>query len=300
MGADLFPSFSSHHIASEHGTIFARVSGEKSDEHPPLVLLHGFSQTHVIWHRIAPALAKKHRVIVMDLRGYGWSSAPEGDEAHETYSKREMAKDVLRVVEELGHARFALVGHDRGGRVAYRLALDHPGRLSRLALLDIVPTIAMWERIEAAPVALAAHWPLLARPSPEPENILLADPIGWLEGKLSGWSKAQSLAPFDPRTLKAYRDAFNEPSRIHAFCEDYRAGATLDREHDRLSLAKGETIDCPVLVLWGDAGIPASGASPLDAWKAFAPHASGAAISSGHFLAEENPAATLAALEAFL
>jgi haloacetate dehalogenase len=294
---DLFPGFESQYVSTPEGSIFCRIGGPKTGE--PLVLLHGFSQTHVIWHKIAPVLAQTRRVIAMDLRGYGWSSVPRSDTRHETYSKREMAKDVIHVVEELGHTRFALAGHDRGGRVSYRLALDHPGRISRLALLDIIPTIAMWERIESAATPMAAHWPFLALPEPEPETVLLADPVGWLDQKLSGWSKAKDLSAFDAGALRAYRDAFAVPERIHAFCEDYRAGATRDREQDKLSRERGEKIDCPVHILWGDAGIPASGTSPLDAWKDFAPDATGEAIDSGHFLTDENPAATLAALERF-
>lgn len=294
---DLFPGFESRYVPTKEGSIFARIGGPKAGE--PLVLLHGFSQTHVIWHKIAPALAKTHRVIAMDLRGYGWSSVPTSDSSHEIYSKRAMAGDVIAVVEALGHTRFSLAGHDRGGRVSYRLALDHPGRLKRLALLDIIPTIAMWERIESALTPLSAHWPFLARPAPEPETVLLADPVGWLDQKLAGWSKAQDLSAFHPAALRAYRDAFAVPERIHAFCEDYRAGATRDREQDQLSRERGETIDCPVHILWGDAGIPASGTSPLDAWKDFAPHATGEAIDCGHFLTDENPSATLAALERF-
>ena len=294
---DLFPGFESQYIATDEGSVFCRIGGPKTGE--PLVLLHGFSQTHAMWHKVAPALARKHRVILMDLRGYGWSSAPEGSADHATYSKREMAKDVIRVTEELGYTRFALAGHDRGGRVSYRLALDHPGRLTRLALLDIVPTIVMWERIESAETPMAAHWPFLARPAPEPETVLLADPAGWLNQKLSGWSKAGDLSAFDADALRAYHQAFAVPERIHAFCEDYRAGATLDRAQDAQSRAAGQTIDCPVHLLWGTAGIPASGSSPLAAWREFAPHATGEAIDSGHFLTDENPAATLAALEKF-
>ena len=294
---DLFPGFESQYIATDEGSVFCRIGGPKTGE--PLVLLHGFSQTHAMWHKVAPALARKHRVILMDLRGYGWSSAPEGSADHATYSKREMAKDVIRVTEELGYTRFALAGHDRGGRVSYRLALDHPGRLSRLALLDIVPTIVMWERIESAATPMAAHWPFLAGPKPQPETVLLADPAGWLNQKLSGWSKAGDLSAFDADALRAYHQAFAVPERIHAFCEDYRAGATLDRAQDAQSRAAGQTIDCPVHLLWGTAGIPASGSSPLAAWQEFAPHATGEAIDSGHFLTDENPSATLAALEKF-
>lgn len=294
--ADLFPGFESHTIATGEGSIFARVGGAGE----PLVLLHGFPQTHVMWHRIAPELARTHRVIVMDLRGYGWSSAPRSDERHTVYSKREMAKDVIRVVSALGHARFALIGHDRGARVAYRLALDHPGRVSKLALLDIIPTITMWERMDAKRAMQVYHWSFLAQAAPMPETLIGKAPTEWLEHTLASWTRSRDLKAFDARALAHYRAFFSDPSRIHATCEDYRAGATRDAEADEANRAEGETIDCPVLVLWGDAGIPASGTSPLDAWKTFAPKATGQAIDSGHFLAEENPAATLVALKAFL
>lgn len=296
--ADLFPSFESRYIATEEGSVFARIGGPKDGE--PVVLLHGFPQTHVMWHKIAPALAKTHRVIAMDLRGYGWSTAPRSDERHETYSKREMAKDVIRVIDELGYTRFSLVGHDRGARVAYRLALDHPGRLTKLCILDIIPTIDMWERMDAKRAMQVYHWSFLAQPQPMPEAMIGKAPTEWLEHTLASWTATKDLSAFEPRALAHYRAFFNDPQRIHATCEDYRAGASRDAEADEASRAKGDTITCPVLVLWGEAGIPASGASPLDAWKTFAPEATGEAIESGHFLAEENPEATLAALEAFL
>ncbi|MCZ8376007.1 MAG: alpha/beta hydrolase [Beijerinckiaceae bacterium] len=294
--ADLFPGFESLYVPTREGQVFARVGGKG----PPLVLLHGFPQTHVIWHRMAPELAKTHQVIAMDLRGYGWSSAPRGGPPHETYSKRAMAEDVLAVIDRLGHTRFALVGHDRGARVSYRLALDHPGRLTRLALLDIIPTLAMWERMDARRAMQVYHWSFLAQPAPMPETLIAKAPAEWLEHTLASWTAAKDLSAFDSRALRHYRAFFNDPARIHACCEDYRAGAGLDMDHDEASRQAGTRIDCPVLVLWGEVGIPAAGASPLEAWKIFAPHATGAPIRAGHFLPEENPADTLAAIKAFL
>src|SRR5829696_2861831 len=223
MTDDLFPGFASHWIDGEAGRVFARSGGSG----PPLVLLHGFPETHASFHRIAPALARTHTVVCPDLRGYGWSSAPKGDPVHETYSKRAMGRDVIRVMEKLGHVRFALAGHDRGARVAYRLALDEPGRVERLALLDIVPTFANWQRIREGQ-ADAPHWDYLARPFPQPETEIGRDPLAYFDGLLAKWSKDGTLEAFDPRALAAYRQSCNEPSRIHAFCEDYRAGATVD------------------------------------------------------------------------
>jgi haloacetate dehalogenase len=295
--ADLFPGFASKWINTEAGTIFARVGGEG----PPLALIHGFPETHVMWHRIAPELAKRFTVVAMDLRGYGWSTAPRGDGGREVYSKRAMAGDVVAVMQELGHVRFAAVGHDRGARVGYRLALDHPGRVERLALLDIIPTLLMWDRMDAKSAMQVYHWTFLAQPEPVPEKAIGGDPVAWLDHTLASWTKTKSLDGFDARALAHYRAFFNNPDRIHACCEDYRAGATTDLAQDREDKAAGKTIDCPVAVIWGAAGIPAAGASPLDAWReTFAPKAVGEAVDAGHFLAEENPQATLAALLPFL
>jgi haloacetate dehalogenase len=293
----LFPGFKAHWIDGPVGKIFARAGGEG----PPVVMIHGFPQTHGEWHRLAPELAKTHSVVCLDLRGYGWSAAPHGDGGQRTYTKRGMGEDVIAAMQALGHLRFAVVGHDRGARVAYRLALDHPGRVDRLALLDIIPTVSMWEGMDAARAMQVYHWTFLAQPEPVPEKLIKADPLGWLDHTIASWSRAKALDLFDPLAMLAYRESFNDPARIHAACEDYRAGATTDVEHDRADLAAGKRILCPTLILWGEAGIPAEGASPLDIWRAtFAPQAKGQAIDSGHFLPEENPAATLAALKPFL
>jgi haloacetate dehalogenase len=294
--ADLFPGFESRSFATDDGTIFARIGGEG----PPLVLVHGFPQTHVMWHRIAPALAKRFRIVAPDLRGYGWSSVPRSDSRHEPYSKRAMAMDILRIMDDLGHATFSLVGHDRGARVGYRLALDHPGRLTRLALLDIIPTITMWERMDATRAMQVYHWTFLAQGAPMPERLIGRMPVEWLEHTLASWTRAKDLSGFDPRALAHYRAFFNNPDRIHATCEDYRAGQSRDPEADEADRKASRMITCPTLILWGDKGIPAEGASPLDDWKPFAPGAQGRAIRAGHFLAEENAPETLAALEHFL
>ncbi len=297
MADDLFPGFELHWIDTEAGRIFARSGGSG----PPLVLLHGFPQTHVMWHRLAPELSRTHRIVCMDLRGYGWSSAPSGDKAHETYSKRAMGRDVVRVMEELGHVRFAVAGHDRGARVAYRLALDEPGRVERLALLDILPTFEVWRRIRAG-IQPAAHWEFLARPAPEPETEIGRDPLPYFEGLMRSWSGKKSLDFLDPRALAAYRQSCNEPSRIHAFCEDYRAGATLDPEQDEQDMAAGKKLACPTFLVWSARYLNRPGAAaPLDAWRdTFAPGITGSEVDCGHFVAEEAPAETLAALRGFL
>ena len=293
--ADLFPGFASHWIDCDAGRIFARSHGSG----PPLLLLHGYPQTHVMWHKIARELAEKFTVIAMDLRGYGWSSAPRSSKGA-AYTKREMAGDALAVMEALGHTHFSIVGHDRGGRVGYRLALDHPGRVDRLAVLDIVPTFEMWTGMDAARAMQVYHWLFLAQPEPMPENLIGKAPVEYLEHTLASWTATHDLGAFDPRALAHYRASFNDPSRIHAACEDYRAGATLDHAYDGADAAAGKKIMSPVLALWGGTGIPAQGTSPLQIWQKWAGNVQGQAIESGHFLAEENPAATLAALMAFL
>ncbi|MEM7567734.1 MAG: alpha/beta hydrolase [Pseudomonadota bacterium] len=292
--ADLFPGYESRTFSCEGARIFARVGGEG----PPLVCLHGFPQTHVMWHRLAPALATRFTLVLMDLRGYGWSSAPRSDgDNHETYSKRAMARDVVEVMSDLGHSRFACLAHDRGARVAYRLGLDQPSRLESLVLLDILPTIAMWERIESDPTFAerASHWRSLARPAPEPEDAVLSDPQAFLERTLNRWS-ASGLGAFDPSALEHYRRPIAVPERVHAMCEDYRAGATLDREADLRDWEAGRKIACPVRVIWGEAGFPASATGPLEAWRPFADDLDGEAVPGGHFVAEEAPQATLDAI----
>lgn len=252
-----------------------------------------------MWHHLAPTLAQTHSVVAMDLRGYGWSSAPRGDDGHETYSKRTMGEDVVAVMEALGHVRFALAGHDRGARIGYRLALDHPGRLERLALLDIIPTFRVWQAMAQDPDA-QPHWRFLAEPAPGPETEIGRDPIGYYEGLMRDWSGTKSLDAFDPSALAAYRQSWNEPSRIHASCEDYRAGATLDRDHDLIDVEAGRTIGCPVHLVWS-AGYLGRKSEPVAIWReTFAPAITDTKVPGGHFVAEEAAAETLAGLQAFL
>lgn len=292
---DFYPGFESHTVDVGEARLFCRVGGNG----PPVVLVHGFPQTHVMYHAIAPTLAKTHTVVVADLRGYGWSSVP-ASQAGAGYAKRVMGADIVRLMEQLGHARFAYVGHDRGARVGYRLALDRPERIERLTLLDILPTYKVWQAIERG-AAAAAHWAFLAGPEPVPETEILKDPVGYFEGLMAKWTKGGDLSAFAPAALAAYRMGFNEPNRIHAFCEDYRSGATIDRADDLADLKAGKRIKCPLLVLTGDFYLTSGGTDVLSAWReAFAPHAVGHVIDAGHFVAEENPAEVLAALVPFL
>ena len=294
--ADLFPGFASRTVSTEAGRIFARIGGEG----PPVLLVHGFPETAAQWHRIAPTLAERFTVVIPDLRGYGWSAAP-ASRGGEGYTKRAMGADMVALMADLGFARFSVCGHDRGARVGYRLALDQPGRIERLALLDIVPTIEVW-RSRETDADVSPHWPWLARPEPEPETAIGADPIGYFEGLMAKWTAAKDLSPFAPEALAHYRAGWNEPSRIHAMCEDYRAGADQDLEADRVDEAAGRTIGCPVLLLASRHYLIKPGKRPpIAVWRSgFAPEAQGVETDTGHFMAEEDPAATMAALTAFL
>ena len=293
---DLFPGFERRFLTVDGIRLFARIGGSG----PPLVLVHGFPQTHVEWHRIAGPLARDFQVVALDLRGYGDSDVPASHKG-EGYSKRVMARDVVGAMAALGHEKFHYVGHDRGARVGYRLALDAPQTLIKLAVLDIVPTESMWSGMDASRAMNVYHWMFLAQREPMPETLIGGAPRFYADHTLASWTKTADLSAFGPpHALEAYRRQFDEPSRIHAFCEDYRAGATIDLALDRADLAAGRTIATPLLALWGAVGIPSQGASPLDIWRRWAPNAHGRAIDCGHFLPEEAPEATLAALQDFL
>ena len=293
--ADLFPGFGAEWINTSAGRIFARTGGKG----PPLLLLHGFSETHVMWHRVAPELAEHFTLIVADLPGYGWSDMPRSDDDHAPYTKRAMAKVLIEAMEQLGHARFALAGHDRGGRVAYRLALDHPGRLSRLAVLDILPTYDYWERMNRPYALKIWHWTFLAQPHPLPETLITGNPDFFLKFKMASQTKSKTLDEIDPRALEHYLAPFRDPSRVHAMCEDYRAGAYADYEIDKADHDAGNKITIPMLALWGDAGIATAAATPLDTWKDWATNVTGSPVDSGHFLTEENPDVTAQLLKEF-
>ncbi|WP_322517879.1 alpha/beta hydrolase [Rhodopseudomonas palustris] len=293
--ADLFPGFGSEWINTSSGRIFARTGGDG----PPLLLLHGFSETHVMWHRVAPKLAEKFKLIIADLPGYGWSDMPESDAEHTPYTKRAMAEQLIEAMERLGHVHFALAGHDRGGRVSYRLALDHPGRLKKLAVLDILPTYEYWMRMDRAYALKIYHWSFLAQPAPLPETLIGASSDFYLKNKLASWAKTKDLSCFDPRAMEHYLAPFRDPMRLHAMCEDYRAGAHADFAHDKADVEAGRKIPVPMLALWGDAGIAQSAATPLDTWKNWADDVRGGPVDSGHFLTEEAPEQTAQALLEF-
>ena len=294
--ADLFPGYQSRFIETSAGKLFARTGGRGS----PVLLLHGYPESNVMWHRLAPKLAARHTLVIPDLPGYGQSDAPEAGPDHSPYTKRAMAQAMVELMESLGHKAFALVGHDRGGRVAYRLALDHPGRVTKISTLDIVPTWEMWTGINRKRAMKIFHWTFLAQPYPLPEMLIGKAPVEYLEWKMLAWNGRDSNSVFDPRALDHYRAAFVQPARLHATCEDYRAGQTTDFEHDDADQKAGRKITAPLLALWGASGIPAAGENPLDVWKRWAANVEGKAIPCGHFLPEEAPDETAAALIPFL
>jgi len=264
---------------------------------PPLLLLHGYPQTHVMWHRVAPRLARRFTVVAPDLRGYGDSDKPVGSPDHAAYSKRAMAADMVALMRGLGFDRFGVAGHDRGGRVAYRLALDHPERVTRLATLDIVPTYTNYARMDKALATAAWHWLFLIQPFDLPERMIGADPEYFIRTMLGRWSGG-GLAVFAADALAEYVRCFRDPAAIHATCEDYRAGATIDYALDEADLGRRK-IGCPLLALWG-AG--RKGRQPWDVlaeWSQWAEHVGGRGLACGHFLTEEAPEETAHELEAF-
>ena len=254
----LFPGFGTRNIDTSGATIHLVQGGDG----PPLLLLHGYPQTHAIWHRIAPRLAEHFTVIAADLRGYGDSSKPRGLPDHGNYAKRAMAQDMVDAMAALGYDAFRVVGHDRGARVVHRMALDHPAKVRKAAVLDIVPTRTMYLRTNREFATAYYHWFFLIRPAPLPETLIGAAPEFYLKSHLGG--RYAGLAPFDPDALAEYVRCFADPATIHASCEDYRAAAGIDLEHDESDL--GHRIACPLLVLWGRHGTIARCFNPLKDW----------------------------------
>ena len=272
-------------------TIHAVVLGDG----PPLLLLHGFPQSHVMWREVAPVLAGDFTVVCPDLRGYGDSSKPPGDPDHMTYSKRQTAADQVAVMEAMGFDRFAVAGHDRGGRVAHRLALDHRDQVARLAVLDIVPTLEVFETITAPLATEYYHWFFLIQPNGLPEHLIGLDPEWFLRRTLGSWGSDVEI--FDDEVLAEYARSFCDPAAIHAMCEDYRAGASIDLDHDRADL--DQPLECPLLALWGENAVANTHHDVLAAWHKRAVDVRGFGLDAGHFLAEECPDETAEALVAF-
>ncbi len=288
----MFEGFVERRVATSGPTIAAWVGGSG----PPLLLLHGYPQTHVCWHLVAPALAQHFTVVATDLRGYGDSDKPPGDKTHMAYSKREMAKDQVEVMAALGFARFRVASHDRGARVAHRMALDHPERVEKLAVMDIVPTrevfAAMGQRLATA----YYHWFFLIQPADFPEHVIGQDPDFWVERSLAGISRT---LPFSAEALAEYRRCFRDPAAIHASCEDYRAGASIDLMHDEADL--DARIACPLMVLWGARAALPHFHDVVGLWQARAAGTvEGHEMPAGHFIPEEAPAETIAHLLRFM
>jgi haloacetate dehalogenase len=294
---DGFDGFETRCFDLPDAQIAARVGGKPGA--PALLLLHGFPQTHVLWRRVAQQLANDFFLVLPDLRGYGDSSHAPGLPDHANYSKRAMAQDMVRVMDALGVERFGLCGHDRGGRVAHRLALDHAARVSRLCVIDIAPTLDMYAATDMAFARAYYHWFHLIQPAPLPERMIGADPLNYLHAKLGGWGAA-GTSYIEPQALAEYERSFCRPEAIHTACEDYRASAGIDLEHDRASRERGDRIACDLLVLWGERGVVNRLFKPLDLWQAqCAGRVSGHTVPAGHFIPEEQPERTAEALRAF-
>jgi haloacetate dehalogenase len=291
--------FFEHFEAKAYDIDGTRIHARTGGKGKPLVLLHGFPQTHAIWHRVAQRLADRYTLVMPDLRGYGDSAKPPGAPDHANYSKRVMAADVAGLMRRLGHGRYGVVGHDRGGRVAHRLALDHPQAVDRLAVIDIVPTLDMYDRTDMRFASWYYHWFHLIQPAPLPETMIGGDPAFYLRWKLGGWG-AHGTSYIEPEALTEYERCFCNPEAIHGACEDYRASAGIDLEHDRASRQHGEKVMCDMLVLWGTRGVIQQLYEPLALWRAqCARRVQGRALDCGHFIPEERPDDVAAEIAAF-
>lgn len=290
--------FSNKYVETDDASIFVWISGSG----PAVLLLHGFPETHSMWREVAPFLAQKFTVVIADLRGYGKSSCPPSNEDHTPYSKRVMGNDMVEVMRQLGFPRFSVVGHDRGARVAYRMALDHPGVIEQLAVCDIVPTGMAWDKTDARMMLGFWPWSLFAQPSPLPERILQTNAKDIVDNACDQWGSSPEV--FAPEIRDEYARYLSDPEHAQAVCEEYRAAATIDKEHDESDKQAERTIGCPVLVLWSeDGGLDVwykDEGGPLALWKTFAPHIVGGALPGGHFFPESNPKATREELMSFL
>lgn len=290
----MFDGFTTHRIDHEGVPIHAVVGGDG----PPLLLLHGHPQTHVIWHKVVGELARHFTVVATDLRGYGDSGKPAGLPDHANYSKRVMAADQLAVMRALGFERFRVLAHDRGARVAHRLAVDHPQSVERLVTLDIAPTLAMYNQTNEAFARAYYHWFFLIRPAPFPETLIETDPELYLRQTMG--SRSAGLAPFTAEALAEYLRCLKLPGAAHGLCEDYRASAGIDLDHDRADIAAGRMVECEMLALWGADGAVEKCFQPLEEWRKVARRVSGHALPCGHYIAEEIPEQLLEEVLPFL
>jgi haloacetate dehalogenase len=293
-----FDEFEATTVQTEETSIFLRRSGSG----PGVLMLHGFPQTHLMWRHVAHLLARHYTVVCADLRGYGNSGCPASGVDHAPYSKRTMAAEMIAVMEKLGFSRFSVVGHDRGGRVAYRMALDHPERVRCLAVLDIVPTAEVWDRADKKFASAFWPWSLLMQPEPLPERLLLSAPDSVVDNALSSWGSRSTS--FSREVREAYVKALSDYAHVHAICEEYRAAATLDYDHDLTDRLAGHRITCPLLVLWSKQGALdtwyTKAGGPLSLWKTWAEDVSGKSFNAGHFFPEEIPEQTADELNFFL
>lgn len=288
----LFPGFEQGVVETSGATINYVAAGAGE----PMLLLHGYPETLACWHAIAPALAKDYRVVCADLRGYGDSSKPAGLPDHSNYSKRAMALDMVELMATLGHETFHLVGHDRGARVSHRLARDHVARVRTLTVLDISPTLKMFESTNLAFATAYYHWFLMLQPAPLPEQMLAGQVPFNVLGRVG--RAEPDLTPYDPQAIAEYVRCFSDPAAIHASCEDYRAAGTIDLEHDRAD--RGRKLDIPVLALWGSRAVVGKMFDCLADWREVASNVTGRALDCGHFIPEEAPEETLAEITTFI
>jgi haloacetate dehalogenase len=291
----VFDGFVTRELETARGTIHARVGGAG----PPLLLLHGYPQTHLMWHATAPLLAERFTVVAADLSGYGDSLRPPVTDDHIPHSKRALALDQVEAMSSLGYDRFAVAGHDRGGRVAYRMALDHPDQVAALAVLDIVPTADVWARADDRLMLGYWHWGFLAQPAPLPERLIAGDPQAYFDHHLQAIGLGGVPGRYPPSVMDAYRRQLRDLGAVQAMCEDYRAGATIDRRLDEAD--RGRHITCPVLCLWGRRGaLELFYGDVLEVWRPWAPGVTGRGIAASHFLAEDEPGEVAHELIAFL
>jgi len=293
----MFEGFEERRVPTANLTLYARIGGAG----PPLLLIHGFPETHLMWRDVAPALTDRFTVICVDLPGQGESGIPASDGETQPFSKRGMARELIEAMHRLGFDRFSVAGHDRGGRVAYRMALDHPGVVERLAVLDVIPIFDAWDRADSRLALSYWPWSLLAQPAPLPERLIGACPEAVIDDAVSQWGTAAGY--FSAEIREAYARQLRDPRRAHAICEEFRSAATIDREHDRADLEGGRKIECPLLLLWDEAGALANWyadeGGPVGIWKRWASKMTGKPISGGHFFPEAEPARTAQELRSF-
>ena len=293
----MFEGFEERRISAATTTLYARIGGTG----PPLLLIHGFPETHLMWRHVAPALSDRFTLVCVDLPGQGESSIPGSGGKKHPFSKRAMAHELVEAMRRLGFERFFVAGHDRGGRVAYRIALDHPSVVDRLAVLDVVPIFDAWKGADARLTLAFWPWSLLAQPAPLPERLIGACPEAVIDDAVTQWGTAEACFPADIR--EAYAQQLRDPRRLHAICEEFRSAATVDRDNDSADLQAGRKIMCPLLLLWDEAGALArwyaDAGGPIGIWKGWASDVRGKPMPGGHFFPEANPEATAEALRRF-